>query len=51
MVEEELYGIDIDGIGNLLDLPRLQLIDEECENLKVVLDGRKLTRNNDKKKS
>ena len=29
-VEEELYGTDIDGIGNLEDyLPRLVFIDEE----------------------
>ena len=33
MVEEELDGIDIDGIGNLVDLPRLMFIDEECGNL------------------
>ena len=37
-VEEELYGINIDGIGNLMDLPRLMFINEECGNLKVVLD-------------
>ena len=29
MVEEELDGIDVDGIGNLVDLPRLMFIDEE----------------------
>ena len=28
-VEEELDGIDVDGIGNLVDLPRLMFIDEE----------------------
>ena len=38
-VEEELDGIDIDGIRNLVDLPRLMFIDEECGNLKVVVDG------------
>ena len=38
-VEEELNGLDIDGIGNLTDLPRLMFIDEECGNLKVVVDG------------
>ena len=38
-VEEEQDGIDIDGIGNLMDLPKLMLIDEECGNLKVVVDG------------
>ena len=31
--------IDIDGIGNLMDLPKLMLIDKECGNLKVVVDG------------
>ena len=51
MVEEELDGIDIDGIENLVDLPRLMFIDEECGNLKVVADGGELTRNNDRKKS
>ena len=34
MVEEKL-----DGIGNLVDFSRLILIDEECGNLKVVVDG------------
>ena len=33
-VEEEQ-----DGIGNLMDLPKLMLIDEECGNLKVAVDG------------
>ena len=33
MVEEELDGIDIDSIGNLMDLPRLMFIDEVCGNL------------------
>ena len=51
MVEEELDGIDIYGIGKLVDLPRLMFIDEECENLKVVVDGGELTRNNGRKKS
>ena len=51
MVEEELDDIDMDGIGNLVDLPRLMLIDEQCGNLKIlVVDGRKLTRNNSRKK-
>ena len=45
MVEEKL-----DGIGNLVDLPRLMFIDEECGNLKVVVDGGELTRNNNRKK-
>ena len=38
-VEEEQDGIDVDGIGNLMDLPKLMLIDEECGNLRVVFDG------------
>ena len=38
-VEEELDGINIDDIGNLLDFPRLMFIDEECGNIKVVVDG------------
>ena len=32
IVEEELDGINIDGIGNLKDSPRFASIDEECEN-------------------
>ena len=39
-VEEELDGIDIYGIGNLVDLHRLMFIDEEYGNVKIVLDGR-----------
>ena len=38
-VEEEQDGIDVDGIGNLMDLPKLMFIDEECGNLKVVVNG------------
>ena len=38
-VEEELDGINIDDIGNLMDFPRLMFIDEECGNIKVVVDG------------
>ena len=35
-----------------MDLPRLMFIDEECGNLKVVIDGGELTRdNNGMKKS
>ena len=52
IVEEELYRVDIDDIGNLEDLPRFVFIDEECWNLKVVINGGELTRNiNQKKKS
>ena len=47
-VEEELDGIDIDGIGNLVDLTSLMSIDKECGNLKVTVDGGYLTRNNKK---
>ena len=38
-VEEEQDGINITSIGNLMDLPKLMFIDEECGNLKVVIDG------------
>ena len=48
MVEEEL---DIDGIGNLVDLHRQMIIDEDCGNLKVVVDSGELTRNDNRKKS
>ena len=35
-----------------MDLPRLLFIDEECGNLKVIIDGGELNRNiNRKKKS
>ena len=50
--EEKLGGTDIDDIGNLVDLPRLIFIIEECGNLKVVVDGGEVTINiNRKKKS
>ena len=39
MVEEKLDGIDIDGIGNLVDLPRLMFINEECGNHKIVVES------------
>ena len=29
MVEKELHGVDVDGIGNLVDLPRLVFIHKE----------------------
>ena len=48
--EEEIDGIAINGIGNLVDLPRLMLINEESGNLKIVVDGEELTRNNNIKK-
>ena len=51
MVEEELDGIDIDGIENVVDLPRLMLIKEKCGNLKDVVDDREFTINNNRKKS
>ena len=38
------------GIGNVEDLPRLVLIDEECENRNVVPDGGVLARNINRKK-
>ena len=34
-----IFPQTIDGIGNLMDLPRLMFLDEECGNLKVVVDG------------
>ena len=34
--QEEVNDIDVDGIQNSKDLPRLVFIDEECGNLKVV---------------
>ena len=42
--EKEPDGVDTDDIGDLEDLPRLLLIDEGCENLRVVVDGEKLAR-------
>ena len=51
IVEEELDGIDINDIGNLEDSPSFVLIDEECENVKVVNDGEEVTRNFNQKKS
>ena len=38
-VGEELNRIDIDGIGNLMYLPRLMFIDQECGNLKIIDGG------------
>ena len=43
IVEEELDGIDKDDIRNLEDL--LVLINEECGNPKVAVDGGELTKN------
>ena len=40
----------LDGIGNLVDLPRLMFIDEGWGSLKVVIDGGEFTRNNNRKK-
>ena len=45
IVKEELDGIDIDNIGNLVDLLRVVFIHEECGNLTVFADGGELTRN------
>ena len=47
-VEKELGGSDTDGIGNLVELPRLMFINEDWGNLKVVVDGGQLTRNNNR---
>ena len=49
-VEEELDEIDIDRTGNLMNVPRLLFVDEECGNLGVVVDGGQLTRDNNRKR-
>ena len=53
IVEEEVNDIDIVGIENLEDFPRLVFIAEECVGiLKQSFDGGERTRNfNEKKKS
>ena len=51
IVEEELNRVDIDDIGNLVDLLRFVFIDEACLDLKVVNDGGELTRNIKQKKN
>ena len=51
IVKEELNGIDIDDIGNLENLQRIVFIHEECENLKVFVDNRELTKILPKRKS
>ena len=45
IVKEELDGIDIYDIGNLEDLLTIVFIHEECENLKIFVDGGELTGN------
>ena len=45
MIKEEVDGIDIDDIGNVEGSLRIVFIHEECGNLKVIVDGRELTRN------
>ena len=47
LAEEELAAIDINGIANLVDRPRITFIDEECG---TVVDGGEFTRNNNRKK-
>ena len=49
-VEEELDGVDVDGIRNLEGLPSLLFIGKEYGNLNLVADGGELTRNIKKKK-
>ena len=39
IIGEELDAAEVDGIGNLVDLPRVMFIDCEYGNLKVVVDG------------
>ena len=43
--QKVVIGIEIDGIGNFEDLLRVVFIDEECGNLKVVINGGNLTIN------
>ena len=45
IIKEELDGVDIDDIGNLEDLLRIEFIHEECGNVKVFADGGGLTGN------
>ena len=45
LVEKELDGNDRDDIVNLKDSLRLMLINKECGNPKVVVDGGELIRN------
>ena len=51
IVGEELDDIARDGIGNLQDLLRLVLINEESRNLKLVVDGGELAKNINEKKN
>ena len=46
IVEEEADGININFIGNLVDLAELMVIYEECGNFKAIIDCGELTRNN-----
>ena len=48
--DEELDAIDIDGIGNLVDLPRLIFINEKCTNLNVVVNSGWFTKSNNRKR-
>ena len=48
--EEEPDVIEIDGILNLQNPPKTVFIDQECWNLKVIVDGGELIRNINKKK-
>ena len=50
-VVEEPHGIDIDGIGNLLDLHRLIFINKEYRNLQAVIEGVGFTRKNNSVRS
>ena len=49
--QKVVIGIEIDDIGSFEDLLRVVLINEECGNLKVVIDGGKLTRNINQRKN
>ena len=43
--QKVVIGIDIDDIGILKDLLKVEFINGRCENLKVVIDDGKRTRN------
>ena len=49
MEDEKLDGIEIEDVLNLEKLPGTVFIDQECWNLKVVVDGGELTRDINRK--
>ena len=48
--QKAVIGIDTDDIENLEDVLKVVLIDGKCGNLKILIDGGKLTRNINQKK-